>query len=92
MAPLMFGLPQGSEIVILIIAALIIFGGSKLAGLGKGAGRAIREFKEETRAIKADEEAAKDKARQAAAERGEVADAELLEPRPNVEQKPDTQA
>lgn len=57
MAPLMFGLPQGSEIVILIIAALIIFGGSKLAGLGKGAGRAIREFKEETHAIKAESSA-----------------------------------
>lgn len=48
----MFGLPQGSEIIILIIVAMLIFGGSRLAGLGKGAGRAIREFKEETRALK----------------------------------------
>lgn len=51
----MFGLPQGSEIVILIIVALLVFGGSRIAGLGKGAGRAIREFKEETRAIRNEE-------------------------------------
>lgn len=51
----MFGLPQGSEVVILIIVALLIFGGSRLAGLGKNAGRAIREFKEETNALKAGE-------------------------------------
>lgn len=65
MAPLMFGLPQGSEIVILIIAALIIFGGSKLAGLGKGAGRAIREFKEETKSIKAENAPAEEKVEEA---------------------------
>ncbi len=65
MAPLMFGLPQGSEIVILIIAALIIFGGSKLAGLGKGAGRAIREFKEETKSIKAETAPAEEKVEEA---------------------------
>ena len=28
--------------------ALVLFGGSRIAGVGKGAGRAIREFKEET--------------------------------------------
>lgn len=83
---------QGMEWVILILVALLVFGGTRLAGAGKNAGRAIREFKEETRAIKADEEAAKERARQSANERGEIADAELLEPRPNVEQKPDTQA
>lgn len=65
MAPLIFGLPQGSEIVILILAALLIFGGSKLAGLGKGAGRAIREFKEETNAIKAEASAKADKVEEA---------------------------
>jgi len=84
---------QGMEWVILILVALLVFGGTRLAGAGKNAGRAIREFKEETRAIKADEEAAKERARKSAAERGDdIADAELLEPRPNVEQKPDTQA
>lgn len=37
----------GMEWVILLVVALLLFGGSRLAGMGKGAGRAIREFKEE---------------------------------------------
>lgn len=49
---------QGWEWVILILLALLIFGGSRLAGAGKNAGRALREFKDETRQIKADEERA----------------------------------
>ena len=38
---------QGWEWVILIVLALLIFGGSRLAGAGKNAGRALREFKDE---------------------------------------------
>lgn len=47
MTPMAFDL-GGSEVIIVIIIALVLFGGSRLAGLGKSAGRAIREFKEET--------------------------------------------
>jgi sec-independent protein translocase protein TatA len=36
--------------VILLVVALLLFGGSRVAGMGKGAGRAIREFKEEVKA------------------------------------------
>jgi sec-independent protein translocase protein TatA len=84
---------QGWEWVILILLALLIFGGSKLAGAGKNAGRAIREFREETRQIKADEERAKaeEAARKAALDAGQdagVVDAELIE-EPSPEQKPD---
>jgi len=43
----LLGLPVGYEWVILLIVALLLFGGSRVAGMGKGAGRAIREFKEE---------------------------------------------
>ena len=42
----LLGLPVGYEWVILLIVALLLFGGSRVAGMGKGAGRAIREFKE----------------------------------------------
>lgn len=42
----------GWEWVILVAVALLLFGGSRLAGIGKSAGRAIREFKEETQAGK----------------------------------------
>ncbi len=48
----MFGLPGGMEWVILAIIALLVFGGSRLANAGKNAGKAIREFKEETSALK----------------------------------------
>jgi sec-independent protein translocase protein TatA len=37
----------GWEWVIIAIVALVLFGGTKLASVGKNAGRAIREFKEE---------------------------------------------
>ncbi|MFT4294278.1 MAG: twin-arginine translocase TatA/TatE family subunit [Micropruina sp.] len=40
------------EWVILAIIALLVFGGSRLANAGKNAGKAIREFKEETSTLK----------------------------------------
>jgi len=36
-----------SELILIIIIALILFGGGKVAGLGKALGTSIREFKEE---------------------------------------------
>lgn len=42
----------GWEWVILALIALLLFGGSRLAGIGKNAGKAIREFKEETSALR----------------------------------------
>ena len=50
MTSLVMGLPGGMEWVILLVVALLLFGGSRVAGMGKGAGRAIREFKEEIQA------------------------------------------
>lgn len=47
----MFGLPGGMEWVLLALVAVLVFGGTRLAGIGKGAGRAIREFKEETQGL-----------------------------------------
>jgi sec-independent protein translocase protein TatA len=40
------------EWVVIAIVVLVLFGGAKLASLGKNAGKAIREFKEETNAGK----------------------------------------
>ncbi|MFP5416532.1 MAG: twin-arginine translocase TatA/TatE family subunit [Actinomycetes bacterium] len=80
---------QGWEWVILIVLALLIFGGSRLAGAGKNAGRALREFKDETRQIRLDEERAKRDPGQIAGEQGtastEVVEAELLDPQPKPE-------
>ena len=92
---------QGWEWVILIVLALLIFGGTRLAGAGKNAGRALREFKDETRQIKADEERAQRESELARREHeleqrergvaaGEPLDAEFVEePRidPTTDQK-----
>ena len=40
----------GWEWVIIAVVALILFGGARLANFGKNAGKAIRDFKEETSA------------------------------------------
>jgi sec-independent protein translocase protein TatA len=54
MAPQLLDLGP-SELVIMLVIALVLFGGSRLAGLGKSAGRAIREFKEETSGLAGDD-------------------------------------
>lgn len=41
------------EILLILIVVLLVFGGSKLSGVGKALGQSIREFKKE---IKADDE------------------------------------
>lgn len=47
------GLP---ELLIILLVALLLFGGSRLAGLGKGVGRSIREFKEEVKSADSPEQ------------------------------------
>lgn len=39
------------ELLIILAVVLLLFGGSRLAGLGKGVGRSIREFKTEVKAV-----------------------------------------
>lgn len=50
MAPLI-GTPSVWTLLIILALALLLFGGTRLAGLGKSTGKAIREFKEETRGL-----------------------------------------
>jgi len=47
----MFGLGV-PELLIILAVVLLLFGGSRLAGLGKSTGRALKEFKEETKGLK----------------------------------------
>jgi sec-independent protein translocase protein TatA len=42
-----------SELIIILAIVLLLFGGSRLAGLGKSAGRALKEFKDETTSLSA---------------------------------------
>jgi sec-independent protein translocase protein TatA len=50
MTPLVFGFGVW-ELLIILAVILLIFGGTRLAGLGKSTGRALREFKEETKGL-----------------------------------------
>ena len=38
-----------TEILLIVVLALVLFGGSKLSGVGKALGKSIKEFKEEVR-------------------------------------------
>ena len=36
-----------TEIILIVVLALVLFGGSKLAGVGKALGKSIKDFKNE---------------------------------------------
>ncbi len=59
MTPLIAGL-GAQELLIILAVVLLLFGGSRLAGLGKSSGRALREFKEETKGLRDKDGAAKE--------------------------------
>ena len=46
------------EILLIVVLALVLFGGNKLAGVGKALGQSIRDFKKE---IKSDDDKAEAK-------------------------------
>ncbi|MBT29331.1 MAG: twin-arginine translocase TatA/TatE family subunit [Thalassobius sp.] len=58
-AVLLFGMPGGWEMFIIIFVVLLLFGAKKIPELARGLGRGIREFKDATKEIKdeIDEEA-----------------------------------
>ncbi len=43
------------EILLILVLALVIFGGGKIAGVGKALGQSIREFKNEVKGDEKDE-------------------------------------
>lgn len=45
-----------TEIILIIVLALVLFGGGKLAGVGKALGKSIKDFKNE---VKEDDKAEK---------------------------------
>lgn len=47
----LIGMPSPVELLIILAIILLLFGGTRLAGLGKSTGRAIKEFKEETKGV-----------------------------------------
>ena len=45
-----------TEIVLIIVLALVLFGGGKLAGVGKALGKSIKDFKSEVKEDDADKD------------------------------------
>ena len=64
-------MPGPTELLIILGIALLLFGGSRLAGLGKGVGRSIREFKTEVKSVDGSDP--------------EVVDAEIVQPETRTE-------
>ena len=58
--PLLFGMPGGMELVVIVLFVLIFFGAKKIPELARGMGKGIREFKDATKEVKNElDEAAK---------------------------------
>ena len=47
-----------TEILLILVLALVVFGGKKLSGVGKALGQSIREFKKEVKSDAATDEKA----------------------------------
>ena len=50
-----------TEIILIIVLALVLFGGSKLSGVGKALGTSIKDFKNEVKDDKSEEKSKEDK-------------------------------
>lgn len=50
-----------TEIILNVVLALVLFGGGKLAGVGKALGKSIKDFKNEVKDDKAEEKSKEDK-------------------------------
>ena len=46
-----------TEIILIVVLALVLFGGGKLAGVGKALGKSIKDFKHEVKDDEKPEEA-----------------------------------
>lgn len=44
-----------TEMILILVLALVLFGGGKIAGVGKALGQSIREFRNEVKDDSADE-------------------------------------
>ena len=50
-----------TEIILIVVLALVLFGGGKLAGVGKALGKSIKDFKNEVKDDKAEEKSKENK-------------------------------
>jgi sec-independent protein translocase protein TatA len=52
----MIGMPQGWELILIVLVILLLFGAAKLPQLARGTGQALRIFKAETKGLRDDDE------------------------------------
>jgi len=62
--PLLLSLPSGTEMLVILVIVLVLFGGNKIPALGDGLGKGIKNFR---RALGGDKQ-----------EDGDVVDAEVV--------------
>ena len=55
----LFGMPGGPELLVILLVLVIFFGAKRLPELAKGMGQGIKEFKKATREVNEDDEAPK---------------------------------
>jgi sec-independent protein translocase protein TatA len=48
----MIGMPQGWELILIVLVILLLFGAAKLPQLARGTGQALRIFKAETKGLR----------------------------------------
>lgn len=49
---LLFGMPNGPELIVTLLIIIVLFGGKKIPELAKGIGQGIREFNEAKDGVK----------------------------------------
>ncbi|MFZ6024919.1 MAG: Sec-independent protein translocase subunit TatA/TatB [Bacteroidota bacterium] len=52
LSTLLFGMPGGSEWIVIVLAVLILFGGRKIPEFMRGLGKGIREFNDAKNNVK----------------------------------------
>ncbi|TAL61047.1 MAG: twin-arginine translocase TatA/TatE family subunit [Bacteroidetes bacterium] len=57
---LLFGMPNGMELVLIVVVVLLLFGGKKIPELMRGLGKGIKEFKDSSKGIDSTEEKKED--------------------------------
>ena len=50
----LLAIPGGMELIFILLAVLLLFGGKKIPGLMKGIGKGIRDFKDAKNSVKHD--------------------------------------
>lgn len=51
---LLLAMPGGSEMILIVLAVLLLFGGKKIPELMRGVGKGIREFKDAKDSVKSE--------------------------------------